>query len=368
MGVFKEGMKWRAKVCVDGRIVGSKRGFTTKTAAKKWHDEKRVKYNPDDFEKIDINFEELVAEFERLHFPNLTIGTSTRYRIDFKYRILPFFKFMKISKIKPKLIEEFKSTLIKDLSPKSANNCLGTLSCLFAKAVKWGMMQQSPFRVDNFPIPHQEYTWWSNEADIKVFLHFAKANEYYPAFVLALQTGMRLGEIVGLSKGDIDIEQRQIRVHRQWQDKFKCYAPPKGKKPRTIKVSRDLLELIKPFLCKHPHTEILFTTKKGNRLRGDSLARDCFKRIIKKSGVPNIKFHDLRHTFASWYMKNGGNIWELKQILGHGTIKMTEKYAHHSPSTTGGDVVNFTELVSPINCPSIAPVRGVARLKLCSNR
>ena len=63
-----------------------------------------------------------------------------------------------------------------------------------------------------------------------------------------------------------------------------------------------------------------------------NLAGPCFSNIVKKARVPKIRFHDLRHTFASWYMIEIDEIWALKSILGHCDIRTTQRYAHHSKS------------------------------------
>jgi len=76
--------------------------------------------------------------------------------------------------------------------------------------------------------------------------------------------------------------------------------------------------------------EIIFVTLNGERVRSDKLSGFYFAAWIKKLGLPEITFHDLRHTFASWFMIRGGNIWELMEILGHSNISTTMRYAHLS--------------------------------------
>ena len=84
-----------------------------------------------------------------------------------------------------------------------------------------------------------------------------------------------------------------------------------------------------------PEDNRLFLTQGGRILSCNKLSSAYFQRLIVKSGVPRIRFHDLRHTFASWYMMVSDNIWELKGILGHSDIQTTQKYAHLSQGGQG---------------------------------
>ncbi len=70
----------------------------------------------------------------------------------------------------------------------------------------------------------------------------------------------------------------------------------------------------------------IFPPKSGAR-SGRQRADRSFKTVLKQAGIDGFRFHDLRHTFASWYMMNGGDLYELAKILGHSNIKMTERYA-----------------------------------------
>jgi len=83
-------------------------------------------------------------------------------------------------------------------------------------------------------------------------------------------------------------------------------------------------------VAKSKHPEAIFVNLKGERMRSDKLAGIYFAEWIEKLGLPKITFHDLRHTFASWFMIRGGNIWELMEILGHSNIQTTMRYAHLS--------------------------------------
>lgn len=181
-------------------------------------------------------------------------------------------------------------------------------------------------------LPKAKYTWWDNEEDIRNFLDVARNDRYYLAYRLALDLGMRLGEIIGLSKADVYPDRCQIHIHRQWLEKEKCYGPTKQNRERFVTYDErsDLGELLQMTIATSPDPEIIFLTTTGKRLSARKLSGYHFKRIIAKAGIRDIRFHDLRHTFASWFMIRNDDIWALKGILGHADIQTTQRYAHLS--------------------------------------
>lgn len=338
MAIFEFRNCWRAEVFFGSDKIASKSGFATKKEAQKWHDAQlrlvkryqniRHKNN----EKIPF-FEDLVKNFEELHFPTVRQSTLIRYQSDLKYRIVPFFQFYRVNEIDQILVEKFKIEIMKSLSPKSVNNCLGVLKTILRKAVEWGLVDENPAEnVCIQKVPEKKYDWWENKSDIIAFLEVAKNDRYYLAYRLGLDLGMRLGEIIGLSKKDVNLSRCQIHVHRQWIDKEKKYGPTKQGKERYIYFERssELYDLLAHALSKNVESEIIFETPSKKRLNARKLSNFYFQRLITKSGVPRIRFHDLRHTFASWYMIVTDNIWDLKKILGHADIQTTQRYAHLS--------------------------------------
>lgn len=246
------------------------------------------------------------------------------------------------SKMQQLIIEEFKVKTLSKLSLKSTKNCMGVLKIIFKKACEWGMIDTNPCAQAKMQKTHRKlFAWWQYKEDIVKFLAVAKEDPYYLAYRLGLDCGMRLGGIVGLSKNDIDLEHCHIYIHRQWLEKERSYGPPKHGKGRYIRFEQDsdIHALLKIALSTDPHKEIIFWAKNGGRLSGRKLSGVYFQKLIAESQVPRIRFHDLRHTFASWFMIHNDNIWELKGILGHQDISTTQIYAHLSHRS--GGVLSF---------------------------
>jgi integrase len=133
--------------------------------------------------------------------------------------------------------------------------------------------------------------------------------------LIALTTGMRVSEIFGLRWSDVMYGEGLLAVR----------AKLKGGKMRYV----PMLPEVASELERYPvmiSDDRVFPPRKGargvrRRLEGS------FEDLLKRAKISNFRFHDLRHTFASWFMMSGGNLYELARILGHSNIKMTERYA-----------------------------------------
>jgi len=143
--------------------------------------------------------------------------------------------------------------------------------------------------------------------------------------LIAVTTGMRMSEIFGLKWSDVMYNEGLLAVR----------AKLKGGKMRYVPMPPELadeLRRVTPqtannvlYIAGSNHERIFPPKKdaKGERQRVEG----SFDDLLERAGIKDFRFHDLRHTFASWYMMNGGDLYELAKILGHSNIKMTERYA-----------------------------------------
>ena len=133
--------------------------------------------------------------------------------------------------------------------------------------------------------------------------------------LIALTTGMRIAEIFGLTWSDLRYGEGLIAV---------C-SKLKGGKIRYVPMTPELAGELRryPAVIGEEHLFPRKRAAKGERQRVEK----SFETILDLADIQNFRFHDLRHTFASWYMMNGGDLYELAKILGHSNIRMTERYA-----------------------------------------
>jgi integrase len=133
--------------------------------------------------------------------------------------------------------------------------------------------------------------------------------------LIAVTTGMRVSEIFGLRWSDVMYSEGLLAVR----------AKLKGGKMRYVPMPPDLAGELRRFPVVNDEDRI-FPPKPGAK-SGRQRVEGSFEDLLERAGIKDFRFHDLRHTFASWFMMNGGDLYELAKILGHSNLKMTERYA-----------------------------------------
>jgi integrase len=133
--------------------------------------------------------------------------------------------------------------------------------------------------------------------------------------LIAVTTGMRIAEIFGLKWSDVQYREGLIAVR----------AKLKGGKMRYVPMASELADEFRRFPAILGQDRI-FPPEPGAKRERQRVDKS-FDTVLEMAGIEDFRFHDLRHTFASWYMMNGGDLYELAKILGHSNIKMTERYA-----------------------------------------
>lgn len=217
----------------------------------------------------------------------------------------------------------------------------------FNQAVRWKKLSVNPAAEADPPsIPKTEMPIWS-VAHIQTFLTACKKEPHYMTFLLAIYTGMRKGEILGLRWTDIDLVEGIIRVNKSLS-----YIPKEGYQLGSLKTNKAKRQIpIPKFLINELVThkrnqnnwkrfvgesfidqDLVICTSDGSMADPRNLTR-VMKRIIDSVDVPRIRFHDLRHTHASILISEGVDVVKISARLGHANPKITfEYYAHLLPN------------------------------------
>ena len=165
---------------------------------------------------------------------------------------------------------------------------------------------------------------------LQAFLTEAKATGVYEMYYIELATGLRRGELLGLKWEDIDMQQGIIRVRRQIAriDGKIVEAPLKTKNSyRTVTISPQAVEVLKAQKAK-TNDQYVFPSPNGGPISPDSV-NNMLKRVLERAGIPKVRFHDLRHTFATLALQNGVDIKTVSGMLGHFSAGFTlDTYAH----------------------------------------
>ena len=262
-----------------------------------------------------IRFEDFADEYFELHCkPN---HRSLKKADGVNLKTLKAFFFGKyLYEIDPMLIEKFKTERIKKVAPATVNRSLTCLKSMFNRAIDWGKFNgTNPVKKIKFLKEDNKRLRYLEKEEIAKLLQNCSGN-LKPIVILALNTGMRLGEILSLKWPNIDIKNNTIHL---------LYT--KNGQKREVPIN----EQVKTALIrtrKHPESPYVFCKADGSHY---GHVRKSFFTALKKSGIVNFRFHDLRHTFASHLVMSGIDLNTVRELMGHRSLEMTLRYSHLSP-------------------------------------
>ena len=218
----------------------------------------------------------------------------------------------------------------KGLSAKTVRNINQVISSAMDFAIDQKLIATNPTNGCALPkLEHREMKTLPVE-QLASFLHEAKESGVFELYYIELATGLRRGELLGLKWEDIDLEQGIIHVRRQVAriDGEIVEAPLKTKNSyRALSIGADAVEILKEQQSK-TNSEYVFPSPTGGPMSPDSVLH-MLHRILKRAGLPEIRFHDMRHTFATVALQNGVDIKTVSGMLGHYSAGFTlDTYAH----------------------------------------
>ena len=234
----------------------------------------------------------------------------------------------RISQITPLDLEQLKSDLLKKkLSPATVKHVLVLFRQIVNKGIGWNLWNgENPIKKVKLPKLNNKRERYLTQDEAAAVLHELKgvSQQLYEISLMSLCTGMRAGEVFSLKWGHCNFEEAIIHI-----------ADPKGVEARKVYMT-DAIKLMLEAKAKGDPGGFVFKAREADQIQQISSA---FARAIVRLGLNNgikdprqrVYFHTLRHTFASWLAIEGTPILTIKELLGHKTLAMTERYAHLSP-------------------------------------
>ncbi|MBN8461506.1 MAG: site-specific integrase [Dechloromonas sp.] len=224
------------------------------------------------------------------------------------------------------LSQHIETRRIAGKSNSTINREISILSASINYAIKrWSWNIANPASGLYLKIPEGRLRWLTH-AEAKILLHHAgqsKAPHLVDFIHIALNTGMRRTEILKLELRNIDQQNKKIHLDG---------TQTKSGKRRVIPINVHALKAIQSRISFNQNNGImgtrLFLQKNGKPVVQISTA---FNNAVIQAGIEDFRIHDLRHTFASWLVQSGVTLPEVRDLLGHATIKQTERYAHLAP-------------------------------------
>lgn len=323
-----------------------RRGFETKKKAKAAEAEIKDKINKGVFIKeSNITYSEFMQDYLNDKKMNVKKGTWSNYANLVNNHILPMLGELEISKITPRHIQNLYNDLFETskLSDENIQKVHTLINDSLKKAEAWEMINKNPTTLVERPKARKkEMQVWSLE-ETHQFLLASKSDRYYIVFLLALTTGMRQGEILGLRWKDVDFDRRIISVTQILSHDGKSFESGAKTKAgsRPIKVDEETMNELK----KHQQiyreekmanrtiyqdNDLVVCTSLGTPVSPRNINRS-FYRLIEKSEVKKIRFHDLRHTHVTFLIKNRETPQAIAERMGWSDTRMIDNYAHIRP-------------------------------------
>ncbi len=276
--------------------------------------------------------------------------TIESYSSLIRIHIKPAIGHIKLTALTPAHVQHFYTTRLNaGLSRRTVQFIHAILHKSFKQAVKWGLMSRNVCDLVEPPTAKRKIpTTWSLE-EVKRFTASVKGSRFYGIYILGIAAGMRIGELLGLQVQDVSLERGTIQVSHAIQaliGKGLVLTEPKTQlSRRRITVPRFALDVLALQIEGKQPNEFVFATRNATPFSPRNVVRD-FKSALREAGLPNIRFHDLRHTCATLHLLAGTHPKAVQEILGHSSIMLTlATYSHVLPTVHGEAAARMNEML-----------------------
>lgn len=273
--------------------------------------------------------------FQEQILPNRRPKTSHYYRNILSRHLQPYFGTVKMVDIDFRLIERYMAEKMKGegFNKTSINKTVTSLGTIMRYAVRHGHIKANPVpnvvKLRIGPEELKEEKRFLTPDEIQVLLANTDS-KHGPIIELAVFTGLREGEILGLQWMDINWDKGQVYVERTLQ-LGKFYSPKTKTSRRRVDVDPEILMALKRWKLRCPKGEhdLVFPSSTGTPMDAVNMLKNVFYPDLRRSKLPKIRFHDLRHTNASLRIEAGQNMKYIQEQLGHSSIQVTlDVYGH----------------------------------------
>jgi integrase len=264
---------------------------------------------------IRIKFEDFAEVFEK-EYSQILNGYESNHKVHLRM-LRKYFSGKYLHEINALTVKKFMNERSKTVEPATVNRAVSCLKSLFNRAIEWEKFEgKNPVsKVKMLKEPNGRTVYLEKE-EISLLLS-ACSDSFRPIVLFAIHTGMRKGEILNLKWTDVDFKTETIYLLKT-----------KSGKPREIPMNNTVIELLNQ-LPRHCDSEYVFCKQDGSKRKS---VQTAFENALKRSGIKKIRFHDLRHTFASHAVMTGIDLNTVRELLGHASLTMTLRYSHLSPS------------------------------------
>jgi len=362
---------WRAQVSIDGKRISH--NGNTKAECQRWL-RKMIEQIEQGltYAGSQMTLEEFLSKWI------LTVRTSLRPKTAHQYEqlinryILPALGKLKVKDLRPEIVDDFYQKQLKaEVGVRTVKYIHSVLHAGLEKAVKLGLIGRNPVDGATPPRLVNKEMQVLDESQVTQFLLGVQGDRNEALFHLAIKTGMRQGELLGLKWIDLDWVSGYLQVRRQVQridGKGFVFCEPKTRAGRrTIELGETMLQTLREHFngqrleklvvgTRWQENDLIFPSTIGTPLDLRNLLRD-FKEILEKVDLPDIRFHDLRHTAASIMLKHNIPVVTVSRILGHSKPSVTlDVYGHLIPGMQSVAAKIMDEVITPIKVSIPKPI------------
>jgi len=323
MGLFRRGRIWWFRISVRGKLIRESTGTEDKKLAKRVYDKVKGQIAEGKwFQRLpERSFQEMMEKFLDEHGSKKASYSTSMGHVK---NMTAFFGNCSLFQITPRLINEYKNKRHSDgVKSATINRELATLKKAFNLALKeWEWIESNPVsRVSMEPEDNKRDRWLTlheEERLLKACPHWLRE-----IVIFAINTGMRLSEILELSWEAVDFFRKTVTVFRS-----------KNNERRTIPLNGAAIELLKSKAkVRLIKTNLVFYSPRVHKLLWKRNVSWVFQTVTRRAGINDFRFHDLRHNFATRLVQAGVDLYKVQKLLGHKSPSMTQRYAHHCPES-----------------------------------
>ncbi|WP_214784643.1 site-specific integrase [Bacillus sp. ISL-45] len=282
---------------------------------------------------------------------NLKPKTFAEYKKIIKTHLCPSIGHIPLKELKPVELQNYYMKKLTSLSAQTVTHHHRVLSKALNDAIDWEFINKNVTKGAKPPKPVKSEMKTLNVVQINVLLKMAKEKTpvYFPVIYAAAHTGMRKSELIGLSWENVDFSTGKVYIRQtitEANGKYFFNTIPKNEKPRGVRLTLELLKLLKRIKDENDHREeilgdsynphnLVFCNTKGSIMAPSEITR-ALKRCLKAANLPDIRFHDLRHSHATILLKENVHPKIVSARLGHSKIQVTmDTYSHLTDSIEG---------------------------------
>ena len=281
---------------------------------------------------------------------NVKSSTRKSYQDHVRLNIIPYIGNVPLSKVTAAMIQQMYNELQveKDLSPKTIKNVHGVLHRALEQAQKMGYIRSDPLAAVTLPRIEKKQIKPLEDEELCAFLKEIRGSPYELVYFVTVFTGLRQGEVLGLTWDCVNFEKQTLLINKQHGKKKGtreyCFSSLKNDRPRVIEAAEGVMDALKKQQLRQQRwavrlkdgwdnpDSLVFTTETGRYLCNQTVYL-AFKKIVRRLHLDATRFHDLRHTYAVNSLKSGDDIKTVQENLGHQTAAFTlDVYAHATNS------------------------------------